>query len=208
MQETIAVCVFKNNQYELETNFIIDNLKEKTNCNIKIYVCEVNDSLTESINETLSNITEDYCVFFPANAIVNVNWCEDLLFYFKNSIKPGLLGIRNCKEDLILNPILFESEELINVWKSDKNIVDGIMMFETKHLTSDFGKFEQIFDKTGFEYISFSLKFAFSGLNNFYIRKQTYFEYEMPHDILFPTKTKDGYFLIGEFIKSNIILKQ
>ncbi len=203
MLEEIAVCIVTH-ENEIETKYIIQNMKAKTNCAIKIYKKDFKDSLCDSINDLLTEVSEKYCVIFPANALVDENWCEDLLFNIKNVNKPGVIGIRHGKEKIKLSPILLNDDELINVWFSENNIIEGVMMFETKYLNEEFGMFDKLFDHTGFQYAQFSLKFAFIGLNNFYIRKQTYIPIEIENEYLYPKKTKEGIFLINEFVKANI----
>jgi hypothetical protein len=203
MLEQIAVCIVTN-ENEIETKYVIENMKAKTNCAIKVYKKEFKDSLCDSINDLLTEVSETYCVILPANALVDENWCEDLLFNIKNVVKPGIVGIRNGKEKLKLSPVLFTNDELMNVWVAENNIIEGVIMFEMKHLTEEMGMFDKLFDKTGFEHAEFSLKFAFSGLTNFYIRKQTFIQLEIENASLYPKKTKDGVFLINEFVKANI----
>lgn len=203
MLKEIAVCIVTN-ENDIETQYVLENLKEKTKCNLNIYTAQFEKSLCDSINNLLIQVKEDLCILFPANALVNENWCEDLLFNMKNVNKPGIVGIRNGKEKLKLSPVILVDDELINVWVAENNIIEGIMMFETKHLKEEIGMFDKLFDHTGFQYAEFSLKFAFSGLTNFYIRKQTFIPIEIENESLYPKKTKDGVFLINEFVKANI----
>jgi hypothetical protein len=203
MLEEIAVCIVTN-ENDIETQYVLENLKEKTKCNLNIYTAPFEKSLCDCINNLLIQVKEDLCVLFPANALVNENWCEDLLFNMKNVNKPGVIGIRHGKEKLKLSPVILVDDELINVWFAENNIIEGIMMFETKHIKEEIGMFDKLFDHTGFQYAEFSLKFAFSGLTNFYIRKQTFIPIEIENESLYPKKTKDGVFLINEFVKANI----
>jgi hypothetical protein len=208
MQEEIAVCIITNGN-DIETRYVIENMLIKTQLPISPFVYNEAGSICDSTNDLLTqvkNLNHKYCVIFPANALVDENWLEDLLFNIKNVDKPGVVAIRNGSEKVTLTPILFSDDILTNVWMSDNNIIEGIMMFEVDKLTDDFGMFDKLFDHTGFQYAQFSLKFAFSGLNNFYIRKQTYFKINIKNEILYPKKNKDGVFLINEFVKANINL--
>lgn len=204
--EEIAVCILTSGN-DIETRYVIENMVIKTQLPVKPFIYNEPSSLCDSINELLTQVKNEkykYCVLFPANALVDENWLEDLLYQIKNVDKPGVVAIRNGSEKVTLNPILYSDDKLANVWVSDNNIIEGIMMFEMDKLTEEFGMFDKLFDHTGFQYAQFSLKFAFSGLNNFYIRKQTYFKIDLENDILYPKKTKDGVILINEFVKSNI----
>lgn len=204
--EEIAVCIVTSGN-DIETRYVIENMVMKTKLPIKPFIYNEATSLCDAINELLTQVKSEnyqYCVLFPANALVDENWLEDLLYHFKNVDKPGVVAIRNGSEKVTLNPVLYSDDQLANVWVSDNNIIEGIMMFETDKLTEEFGMFDKLFDFGGFQYAEFSLKFAFSGLNNFYIRKQSYFKIDLENDILYPKKTKEGVTLINEFVKSNI----
>ena len=204
--EEIAVCIVTSGN-DIETRYVIENLVIKTQLPVKPFIYNEATSLCDAMNELLTQVkSEDYkyCVLFPANALVDENWLEDLHYQIKNVDKPGVVAIRNGSEKVTLTPILSSDDSLSNVWMSENNIIEGIMMFETEYLTEEFGMFDKLFDHTGFQYAEFSLKFAFSGLNNFYIRKQTYFKIEIENEILYPKKNKDGVFLINEFVKANI----
>lgn len=202
MQEKIGVCIVGNGDSKLY-NFVIENLKNTTSCSINIYHKDIDGNYTETINDLLKQVQEKYCVIFPINAIVDNNWCEDLLHNIKTVNNPGIVGIRKSNDNLLLVPILFD-EELKNIWMHEDNFMNGIMMFKTNILTNDFGLFENIFETTGFESCCFSLKFFLSGLNNFYIRKQTYIPIEIENNILFPKKSKQGIQLLNEFMKANL----
>ena len=204
--EEIAVCVVTSGN-DIETRYVIENMVIKTQLPIKPFIYNEPDSLCDAMNELLTQVKSEnfkYCVLFPANALVDENWLEDLLYQIKNVDKPGIVAIRSGSEKVTLTPILYSDDSLSNVWMSENNIIEGIMIFETNKLTEEFGLFDKLFDHTGFQYAEFSLKFAFSGLNNFYIRKQSYFKIDIENDILYPKKNKDGVFLINEFVKSNI----
>lgn len=202
MQEKIGICIVGDGNLK-QYNFVKDNLVNTTKCDITIYYNEVKDNYTDYINELISQVTEEYCVIFPINALVDFNWCEDLLHNIKTANNPGIVGIRHSNNNLSLIPILFD-EELKNVWVDENNFINGLMMFRRDVLTSDFGMFENVFENTGYESSCFSTKFFLTGLNNFYIRQQTFIPIETENKILFPEKTKEGFKLLNEFIKSNL----
>jgi len=229
MEESIAVCIvgIENN---IVTKYVVNNLLEKTKCNIHIYllllaqdehgdygyqhekvsvICRHNTedkkyTLCDLVNENFNRVKEDYCVLFPCNALVNDNWCEDLLFNIKNLKNTGCVGIRSLGKKADLSSILNTHDELSNVWMTENNVVDGIVMVETKHIKGEVGMYDKWFDETGFEQIEFTLKFAFAGMNNFYIRKQSYIPLDMENETLFPKPTKKGLEMINDFVKANI----
>lgn len=231
MQESIAVCIvgLKDN---IVTNYVVKNLLDKTKCNVRLYLLELtendcthdeneqqnnvsvvyrhntlekNYSLCDLVNENFKRIqNEEYCVLFPCNALVNENWCEDLLYNIKNLKNTGCVGIRSIGKKAELSSVLNKDDELSNVWMTENNIIDGVVMFETRHIKEEIGMYDKWFDNTGFEHAEFTLKFAFAGMNNFYIRKQSYIALDLDNQTLFPKKTRKGVEMINEFVKSNI----
>ena len=205
MKDTIDV-IFLHNDSFLE-EYAMDNLSTKTGLNIGILSKKFEgDSYAEQMN-TLINISDaEYIVVFSSNALVDKNWCEDLLYYSKKIVSAGCVGIQSVSNNKNqYKPLLTVDDDLKNVWVSENNIVEGVFMFKKSLLTKEIGMFDKLFDKTGFEQAEFSLKLAFSGYNNFYIRKQSYVEMEIARrDEVFMKKTEFGTKLINEFVKANI----
>lgn len=232
MEEKIAVCIV-GVENDVATNYVVNNLLCKTKCNLNVYllvlggencihgdygfkkenvsiVCRHNSiekqyTLSDLVNENFNRVQdEEYCVLFPCNALVNDNWCEDLLYNIKNLKNTGCVGIRSIGKKAQLSSVLNKDDELSNVWMTENNIIDGVVMFETKHIKEEIGMYDKWFDNTGFEHAEFALKFAFAGMNNFYIRKQSYIPLELENSVLFPKPTKKGVEMINEFVKANI----
>lgn len=209
MKEKIDI-IFLHSGTFLE-EYALDNLVRKTTCDPGILSKKFEgNSYAEEIN-TLINISDaEYIVVFSSNMLVNDSWCEDLLYYSKKIIDAGCVGIYNTQDyaKLSYKPLLTINDDLQNVWVSDNNIVEGVFMFKKSLLTEEIGMFDKLFDKTGFEQAEFSLKLAFSGYNNFYIRKQSCVEMEIAkRDEVFTKKTEFGVKLINEFVKANINFK-
>lgn len=209
MKERIDV-IFLHTDTFLE-EYALDNLIRKTTCDIGILSKKFeSDSYADEMN-TLINISDaEYIVVFSSNMLVEDSWCEDLLYYSKKIVDAGCVGIQ-CVENNKhkYKPLLTIDDDLKNVWVSDNNIVEGVFMFKKSLLTKEIGMFDKLFDKTGFEQAEFSLKLAFSGYNNFYIRKQSVVEMEIARrDEVFSKKTEFGVKMINEFVKANINFKE
>jgi hypothetical protein len=191
--------------------YALDNLVRKTTCNPGILSKKFEGiSYADEMN-TLINISDaEYIVVFSSNILVDNSWCEDLLYYSKKIINPGCVGIQSVENNKHkYKPLLTIDDDLKNVWVSDNNIVEGVFMFKKSLLTEEIGMFDKLFDNTGFEQAEFSLKLAFSGYNNFYIRKQSRVEMEISRrDEAFVKKTEFGIKMINEFVKSNINFKE
>jgi GT2 family glycosyltransferase len=179
MKERIDV-IFLHTDTFLE-EYALDNLIRKTTCDIGILSKKFeSDSYADEMN-TLINISDaEYIVVFSSNMLVEDSWCEDLLYYSKKIVDAGCVGIQSVENNKHkYKPLLTIDDDLKNVWVSDNNIVEGVFMFKKSLLTKEIGMFDKLFDKTGFEQAEFSLKLAFSGYNNFYIRKQSVVEMEI-----------------------------
>ena len=209
MKERIDI-IFLHADTFLE-EYALDNLVRKTTCNPGILSKKFEGiSYADEIN-TLINISDaEYIVVFSSNILVDDSWCEDLLYYSKKIVDAGCVGIYKTHDSkLSYKPLLTIDDDLKNVWVSDNNIVEGVFMFKKSLLTKEIGLFDKLFDKTGFEQAEFSLKLAFSGYNNFYIRKQSCVEMDIARrDEVFVKKTEFGTKLINEFLKSNINFKE
>jgi GT2 family glycosyltransferase len=209
MKERIDV-IFLHTDTFLE-EYALDNLIRKTTCDIGVLSKKFEgDSYADEMN-TLINISDaEYIVVFSSNMLVEDSWCEDLLYYSKKIVDAGCVGIQSVENNKHkYKPLLTIDDDLKNVWVSDNNIVEGVFMFKKSLLTKEIGMFDKLFDKTGFEQAEFSLKLAFSGYNNFYIRKQSCVEMEIARrDEVFSKKTEFGTKLINEFVKANINFKE
>lgn len=209
MKEKIDV-IFLHSGTFLE-EYALDNLVRKTTCNPGILSKKFEGiSYADEMN-TLINISDaEYIVVFSSNILVNDSWCEDLLYYSKKIINAGCVGIQSVENNKHkYKPLLTIDDDLKNVWVSDNNIIEGVFMFKKQLLTEEIGMFDKLFDKTGFEQAELSLKLAFSGYNNFYIRKQSMVEMEIARrDDMFVKKTEFGVKMINEFVKANINFKE
>ena len=204
MTEKVDVCVIHSDSFLEE--YAIETMLAKTGCKINLLSKKLEGSYADCMNELISKCTSEYIVIFQSNTLVEENWCEDLLFYSKNIVNSGCVGIQGALNDKLKNkPLLTIDDDLQNVWVADNNMIEGLFMFKKSLLTEEIGMFERLFDNTGFEQVVFSLKFSFSGYNNYYIRKQSIIEMDIAsRNEIFPTKTKNGIMLINAFVKANI----
>lgn len=235
MKDTVAVCIVTNDLY-FESRYAIENLIEKTKMKFKIYIfdngskdnrikefssllCEKKKGIysfsetpissAKAINFLLKQVQEKYCVIFPVNYLVHVNWLEDLISSYKIIDKPGCFSIRTTSEKLHLVPILHHSatgyeDELNNVYVSETNAVEGLLMFDKQLLDDKIGLMNENFNNNGFEELEFAFRFSGQGYNNVYIRKQTAIKLNLQNKILFPNKTKNGLLELKEEVKKMV----
>jgi hypothetical protein len=205
MKDKIDV-IFLHSDSFLE-EYALDSLIRKTKCNIGILSKKFEEkSYADEINALINISDAEYIVIFSSNILVNDFWCEDLLYHSKKIVNPGCVGIQGVYNNKNkYKPLLTIDDDLKNVWCSENNIIEGVFMFKKSLITEEIGMFDKLFDKTGFEQAEFSLKLAFSGHNNFYIRKQSCIEMEIAkRNEIFVKKTEFGAKMMNEFIKSNI----
>jgi hypothetical protein len=217
--EEIGVCiVVQDNYYKIR--YVIENLVHKTNCNIKFYIlnnasqdkrigdycsglvaikdgyyCEVEQpiSVSRAYNILLRRAYQKYVVFFPANYLVNNEWCEDLLVSIKTVENAGSVGIRNGMEKLHLSPLTHKTltlpeDVLLNVWVSDNNLLEGLFMIENK-LIELIGHLDERDSNEGYQLMEYTFRIFQNGYKNYYIRKQTAQKINIDSDILFPNKS-------------------
>jgi hypothetical protein len=131
--DTIAVCVVTNNN-EIETQYFIENLIQKTNENCTLYIYDYQSKSKDFLNylanislqcagrfkfiteETklasiynmfIENVTEKYIAFVSINTIFNSDWISELLYHYKNIHNSGCIGIRSQNDDVFLCSSLF-----------------------------------------------------------------------------------------------------
>ena len=218
MEEIGVLIIVQDNYYKIR--YAIENLVHKTNCNIKFYIlnngsedkrigdycsglvaikdgyyAEVEKpiSISRAYNILLRRAYQKYVVFFPANYLVNNEWCEDLLVSIKTVENAGCVGIRNGNEKLHLSPLthktlILPEDELLNVWITDANLIEGLFMIENK-LVEVVGHLDERESSYGYQLMEYSFRFSHNGHKNYYIKKQTAKKINIESDTLFPKKT-------------------
>lgn len=204
MKDSIDICFLHADTFLEEYAF--ETLYEKTKCNLNIYSAPLRESYADEINNLIKIGESEYVVIFQSNMLVDEGWCEELLDNIKNIVDAGCVGIMNSQDESnVYKPLLTTDDSLKNVWVSKNNAIEGIFMFKRSLITEEIGWFDKLFDNTGYEQVEFTLKVAFSGKNNFYVRKHKCIEMETPtRNAKFSKKTEFGTKLINEFVKANI----
>lgn len=207
MNKKIDVC-FLHAGTQLE-EVVLNQLLTKTKKEINLFESKIGDSFSDSMNELINQGTSEYVVIFPSNLMVDENWLEELIRNYELISNPGCVGIYDylTMHSMKSNAILDVNDKLTSVWTTD-NYIEGVTLISRGLFSDNLGQFEKAFDNTGYEQVHFSMKFALSGYNNFYIRCKSTCSLRMPErDELFSSKTKEGAELINEFVKSNIQFK-
>lgn len=154
-------------------------------------------TISMAYNILFRNCHQKYVVFFPVNYIVSNHWCEDLLVSIKTVENAGCVGIRNGFEKVQLNPTTHLSltsaeDDLLNVWKTETNLVEGLIMLENK-LVEVCGHFDEENKNPGYEFMEYSFRVAYNGYKNYYIRKQIAQKINIENEVLFPKKTDNSF---------------
>ncbi len=221
MECSVGVCVVVHNSY-FETRYCIENLIAKTKVKFRWYI--VNNGSTDSriidycrklcadsggyfksieqspvsvaYNHVVRIVGEEFMVIFPTNYLVNKNWLEDLIHFYKNIDNTGAVSIRTGFEKLSFVPLLHKSEtepedKLLNVHLNDNNIVDGIMFLKPEILLQT-GHLDEHIKNSGYELIELCFRISAHGFHNFYIRNQNVIKLLLSNEVLFPVRSKDG----------------
>lgn len=208
MNDSIDIFFLHANSFLEEYAF--ETMYEKTKCNINVYSAPFRESYADEMNNLINIGESEYVVFFQSNMLVDEGWCEELLENIKNIVDAGCVGIMNSTDESnVFKPLLTVEDNLQNVWVPKNNIIEGIFMVKRSLITEDIGWFDKLFDNTGYEAAEFTLKLAFAGKHNFYVRKHRCIEMETPsRNEKFAKKTEFGTKLINEFVKANINFKE
>ena len=204
MNEKIDVC-FLHAGTELE-ELTLKNLLSQTKIEINVFEAKIGESYADSMNELISKGSSENIVIFPSNLLVENNWLEELLRYQQLIVNPGCVGIYDylTMHKMKSNALLTIEDTMSSIWTTE-NYIEGVFLLSRKLMTSDVGMYDRLFDGSGYEQVEFTLKFAFAGHNNFYIRCKSSCSLKIPdRDKIFPTKTEAGTNLINEFVKANI----
>jgi hypothetical protein len=208
MNNEIDVC-FLHAGTELES-FALENLIKKTAQTLNVYCETIGESYADSMNNLINKGKSEKIVIFPSNLMVNQNWLEELLHYQQLIINPGCVGLYDytLMHKIKAKPLLNIDDKLTTIWTTD-NYVEGVMLMNRNMMTKDIGMFDKLFDKTGYEQIQFTTKFAIAGYNNFYVRCHSTTSLKIAdREELFASKNKFGNELMTAFVKANINFKQ
>lgn len=228
--DKVAVCLVTRGMYYL-TKYCMENILEQSNMPVSFYICHTDNTdnrlieyckkvakthknvtileskssnLAGAKNEVINAVKEDYVCFVPINTLVNENWLQDLLYYYKNCEDCGILSIKNGAENITFVPIIHRSltseDYLENVLVCDTNFVEGIHFF-CKEKVNDIGLYDESENVAGYEDSDYSFRFISNGYKNFYIRKQSCFVLPVENDYLFPKKTKETYSIFKENVE-------
>jgi hypothetical protein len=217
--QQIAVNIIVNDLY-WESRYCIENLLLKTSLKPKLYitdngsrdiritefcerVCEEYKGfftrleepipLANAYNLFLKKTTEPYICLFPINILVNQSWLENLYAAYESCTESGVMSIRSGEENSLLTPILHESESdnLNDVWLSNKNTVENILFFHQALITKT-GLFDEDLNASGFEQEEFCIRASSNGYKNYYITKNTCVKVSVENELLFPEKTHEA----------------
>jgi hypothetical protein len=208
MNNEIDVC-FLHAGTELET-YALENLIKQTKQTLNVYCEKIGESYADSMNSLISKGKSDKLVIFPSNLLVNENWLEELLHYQQLIVNPGCVGLYDytLMHKIKSHRLLNIEDKLTTIWTTD-NYVEGVMLMNRNLITEEIGIFDKLFDKTGYEQIQFTTKFAFAGHNNFYIRCHSTTSLKIQdREELFVAKNKWGNELMTAFVKANINFKK
>lgn len=165
-------------------------------------------SVSKAYNILLQNLYQKYVVFFPVNYIVSDNWLEDLLVSVKTVENAGCVGIRSNNEKVHLCPLTHKNitqpeDDLYNVWVTENNLVEGLLIFDSEKIEV-VGHLDENNENNGYELFEYSFRFTSQGYKNYYIRKQIAQKIDIDSEILFPKKTESSFKIFKSTIQSMI----
>lgn len=149
-----------------------------------------NETLAKSLNQILSNVQSDYLCIIPSGLYLDRNWLIDLIYYYSNVKKSGIIGIVNdFKQTQILPLPSSDSESFIHVVCPNDNLINGLTFFSLDTLFL-LGGFDDSLNLKNNEINQYCLRATAKGLNNYYIASQccAYFKVDDNTDELFESE--------------------
>lgn len=91
---------------------------------------EITFNRAQGLNKLITEAKGEYVCIFDCRAIVNNNWLFDLLYYHSLVKDAGIAAIPSFKDKKIYTPLIDNNDEMISVWKTPDNSVDGIFLMK------------------------------------------------------------------------------
>ena len=124
-------------------------------------------------NSAFKMATGDYICIIPTGAYLQKDWIIELLYYYANIDKSGVIGIVSDFNDCDFLPLLStDGENQINVLVSKNNLIDGLSFFDRQHLYL-IGAFDESVNLTDNEVNQFALRCIAMGYYNYYVPTDT-----------------------------------
>lgn len=167
----VELLVVNNTGDESIVKFLTDIIQnEKYQHVIKVgEINEITFNKAQAYNKLIKESKGDYICIFEANSIVGKNWLYDMIYYHSILPKVGGCAIPEFNTKKTYTGILDKNDEIINVFKTNDNHIDGIALFK-KDLLNEGNCFDESQEKDFLK--EFSLRISKELWENFYCPMQ------------------------------------
>ncbi len=206
MQEKIkvSICIVVQDNY-WQSRYCIENLMAKIDVKAEILILDNGSKdkrivdfcagissvhiiepepiqLAEAYNKLFRNVKGDFVCIFPIIFLVSSSWLSDLIFYNELVGRSGISAIAPSFSNCQISPLLSKSEELVNVWIRDNNLVEGVWLFNSRLLAA-VGAMDEQLGIPGYELKQYAFRVQSIGCFNHYIPKQYLSRIDIVKDI-------------------------
>jgi hypothetical protein len=129
-----------------------------------------NANVLNQINNCIEKSENDFICIIPPGIYLQVNWLEELMYFYKNIDLSGVVGILDSFENTSISPLPSNDLEFMQqIFEPNSNVIEGLMFFSKKKL-SLIGALDNNNELSLQEsFAQFMLRVKYSGLFNYYI---------------------------------------
>lgn len=127
-------------------------------------------------NSLLCKATSEYICLFKPNVFFQTHWLTELIYYYENVGKSGIISIPSNFNDVDFLPLATpDNEKFVNVFLPKEKIIkpNSPIFFRKEYLFLVGGFDESVEFITGDEIIQLQLRYIATGYTNYYIPTQS-----------------------------------
>ncbi len=141
-----------------------------TNC---IQFIPSETTMAKVYNNLVRRATGDYVCFIPSGLFLQGNWLTELMYYYKNIAKSGVVSVLyDTKEAELISLLSCDNESLIKVFSSKKDLENSFVFVDRQHFYY-VGALDESVYLTGNEINQFAARCERIGLFNYSIPSET-----------------------------------
>jgi hypothetical protein len=136
--------------------------------------------MAQVYNCLLRKSTGDYVCIIPSGLFLQENWLTELIYYYKNIAKSGVVSVvDDTKSAELVSFLSSDTETMVNVFSPPENFVNSLVFVDRQHFYF-VGAIDETVYLSGNELNQFALRCAFMGFFNYCIPSVTAFSSGFP----------------------------
>ncbi len=131
--------------------------------------------MSKVYNDLIRMATGDYVCIIPSGLFLQENWLTELIYYYKNIAKSGVVSVVDDSSSAELISFLStDTENMINVFLPPENFISSLVFVDRQHFYL-IGAIDETVYLAGNEINQFALRCAMMGFFNYCIPSITAF---------------------------------